>query len=101
MKYRTFLLTAILCGCAYQNPATSENAGAVPNLTEVQFCSGGPASYSSTFPEYGLCISGNIYAVYSANDGFLTELPPGVYTSNGVNSSCTFTVGPDCQIVPQ
>ncbi len=60
-------------------------------ITPIQFCTGTP-SYPSTFPEYGLLINGRIYAVYSANDGFLTYLPPGEYYSNAIGSSCDFTV---------
>jgi hypothetical protein len=66
-------------------------------ITLVQFCSGTP-SYPSTFPEVGFCIEGSIYAVYSANDGFLTYLPPGAYSSNAVGSSCNFTVSAECAI---
>jgi hypothetical protein len=66
-------------------------------ITWVQFCQATP-SYPSTFPEGGLCINGNIYAVYSTNDGFLTLVPPGAYTSDGVGSSCNFTILANCQI---
>lgn len=67
-------------------------------ITVVQFCAGVTPSYPSTFPETGLCINGNIYAVYSANDGFLTEIVPGAYNSNAIGSSCSFTVLPNCLI---
>lgn len=66
-------------------------------VTVVQFCPGTP-SYPSTFPEVGICLAGSIYAVYSANDGFLTLIPPGQYNSNAVGSACTFTVLENCQI---
>jgi hypothetical protein len=68
-------------------------------ITVVQFCPGVTPVYPSTFPETGLCINGTIYAVYSANDGFLTSLPNGVYDSNAIGSSCTFTVS-GCTITP-
>jgi len=62
-------------------------------ITAVQFC---PASfvptYPTTFPEVGLCIAGSIYAVYSANGGFLTLITNGSYSSDGINASCNFTV---------
>jgi hypothetical protein len=67
-------------------------------ITVEQFCPGVDSSYPSTFPEVGLCINNNIYAVYSANDGFLTLITPGLYESNAVGSSCTFTVGDNCEI---
>ena len=67
-------------------------------IQPTQFCPN-VTSYSSTFSEVGFCIDGNLYAVYSANDGFLSLIPPGTYSSNGINSSCTFTVQPNCVIV--
>lgn len=66
-------------------------------ITPVQFCPG-VDTYPSEFNEVGLCINGNVYAVYSANDGFMSMIPPGIYSSNGINASCTFTVGANCAI---
>lgn len=66
-------------------------------ITIVQFCQGA-YSYPSVFPEEGFCIAGNLYAVYSANDGFLSILPPGLYESNAIGSACTFIVLPNCEI---
>lgn len=65
-------------------------------ITFVQFCQGVTPQYPSTFPEIGLCINHNLYGVYSANNGFMVLLPPGSYSSNGINASCNFTVLPDC-----
>ena len=67
-------------------------------VTPIQFCSASTASYPNTFPEVGFCINKKLYAVYSATDGFLSLIPPGAYISNGINSSCTFTVGLNCQV---
>ena len=67
-------------------------------ITPVQFCPGSITSYPTTYAEVGLCINNNIWAVYSANDGFLTEIVPGYYTSNAIGSSCNFTVLPNCVI---
>jgi len=92
----------VLVGCGHNGlngtngtPGINGTNGTV--VTSVQFCPGTP-SYASTFPETGLCFNGNIYAVYSANDGFLTEIVPGAYTSNAIGSSCNFTVLPNCVI---
>lgn len=63
-------------------------------VAPVQFCPGVP-SYPSTFPEVGFIINGSIYAVYSTNGGFMTLIPPGYYSSDGVGSSCNFTVNAD------
>lgn len=65
-------------------------------ITMVQFCDAGYIPmYPSVFPEYGMLIGGKLYGVYSANGGFLVQLPPGTYSSNGINASCTFTVHAD------
>ena len=79
------------------NGANGTNGTNGTVLTIVQFCPG-TASYPSTFPEVGVCIANSLYAVYSANDGFLSLIPPGGYTSNGIGSSCNFTVGANCTI---
>lgn len=68
------------------------------SITPVQFCSGFTQTYPNTFAESGICIGNVLYGVYSANGGFLAELPPGTYSSNGINSSCTFTIGADCVV---
>lgn len=66
----------------------------------IQFCTGFTQTYPSVFAECGFCINGIMYGVYSANDGFLAELPPGTYSSDGINSSCTFTIGDNCKVSP-
>lgn len=68
------------------------------SITVVQFCPGHVPSYPSTFPEVGLCIAGNLYGVYSKNDGFLVYMPPGAYRSEGLGSTCNFTVTAGCQV---
>lgn len=70
--------------------------GTDANITTVQFCQGVTPTYPSTFPELGFCINNELYAVYSANNGFLVYLPPGRYSSNGINATCTFSVLPNC-----
>lgn len=69
-------------------------------VTPIQFCPGA-GSYPDTFPEVGFCLGGNLYAVYSANGGFLTEVLPGTWSSDGINASCTFTVAPSCVVTNQ
>jgi hypothetical protein len=66
-------------------------------INVVQFCPG-TTNYANEFNEVGYCIAGNLYAVYSANDGFMSEIPPGNYTSDGIGSSCNFTVLANCGI---
>lgn len=66
-------------------------------ISSVQLCSGTP-SYPSKFIEVAFCIDDQLYAVYSANDGFMTLIPPGTYSSNGIGSSCTLTVAAHCVV---
>lgn len=66
-------------------------------VTMIKLCPGTP-SYPTTFIEYAFCIDSQLYATYSANSGFTTLLPPGRYTSNGINSRCDFTVGANCEV---
>lgn len=66
-------------------------------ITVVQFCPGA-TSYPSEFNEVGFCLNGQVYGVYSANDGFASLLPPGAYTSNAIGSSCNFTILTNCQV---
>jgi hypothetical protein len=78
--------------------ATGPAGEAGTQVTVVQFCPGVTSTYPSNFPEVGFCISNQLYAVYSANDGFLTLVTPGVYSSDGINASCTFTVAANCEV---
>lgn len=66
-------------------------------ISSVQLCPGTP-SYPSKFIEVAFCISDQLYAVYSANDGFMTLIPSGTYSSNGIGSSCTLTVAAHCVV---
>ena len=67
-------------------------------VAPVKFCPHDAPVYPSKFPEVGFCIDNKLYAVYSANGGFMTEIPPGTYNSNAVGSSCTFVVLTNCRI---
>lgn len=73
------------------------NGMAGTTVTPIQFCPG-VTTYPNEFNELGFCILGNIYAVYSIPGAFMTLIPPGEYSSTGVNSTCTFTVGINCSI---
>ena len=82
----------LVCGSQRQTIPT--------NVVPQRVCQNAP-SYPSTFIESILCINQVAYGVYSANDGFLAELPPGTYTSNGINSTCTFQILAGCIVVSQ
>lgn len=66
-------------------------------VAPIQFCVG-TTVYPSNFEELGFCINNKLYAVYSANNGFLTEIVPGTYQSNAIGNTCTFTVAANCQV---
>jgi len=97
--FKTNGIATITCpGSAPVSIQDGQNGATGTVITLIQFCSGFTQSYPSTFAEYGLCIDNQLYGVYSANGGFLALLPPGTYSSDGINSSCTFTIGNNCEI---
>ncbi len=107
-----FVLVTLLSSCGQFKGAKGE-AGAQGNegpvgqpgapgvdanpITVVKLCPG-TTVYPSVFVEIAFCVDHKLYATYSANGGFSTEIPPGTYNSNAVGSSCTFTVLPNCVI---
>src|ERR1035437_8835826 len=84
-------------GATGNQGAAGSNGSDGTVVAAVQFCPNA-TNYPNTFSEVGFCINGSIWGVYSDHGGFLTEVVPGTYSSNGINSSCTFTVGANCQI---
>lgn len=77
------------------SPGVNGTDGTSPSI--VQFCAG-TTTYPSTFCEIGFCFNNVLYATYSVNDGFSTEIAAGDYSSAGVNCSCNFTVTEGCSI---
>jgi len=69
-------------------------------ITVVQFCAGATTTYPSDFPEQGLCINGNLYAVYNFNVDYLALIAPGNYYSNAQGTSCNFKVSTNCVVSP-
>lgn len=84
-------------GAAGANGTNGTNGQDATPVTVVQLCPGTP-SYPSTFIEVALCINNRLYAVYSSQGGFLTEITPGRYSSNAIGSRCNFTAHGDCKI---
>lgn len=65
----------------------------------VQFCSGYTTSYPATFPEYGACVAGMLFAVYwDGRNAWLSEVVPGYYASTSTSAPCNFTVGDNCAV---
>lgn len=96
---KKLFIILLLIGCGQPGPVGPQGLPGIDatQITIVQFCPGN-TNYPTTFNEIGFCINSQIYAVYSANDGFLTLVPPGNYSSNAINSSCNFVVYPNCVI---
>lgn len=70
------------------------------SIAMIQFCPGYTTTYPAIFPEFGVCSSNNIYAVYyDKTNAWLAEIAPGYYSSTSTNAPCNFMVGPDCEIV--
>lgn len=106
MRYFILLfgLFSISCGGQGQPGQSIQGPQGSPGspgtqIGEVQLCPGTPV-YPNTFVEFAQCVDGDLYAVYSANDGFWTYLPPGNYQSNAIGSSCNFQVVFGCTVVP-
>jgi hypothetical protein len=78
-------------------PKGDPGVNATPT-TPIQLCGACHGAYPNVFPESGLCINNQLYGVYSANGGFLSLLPPGTYSSDGINCSCTFTIQANCVV---
>ncbi len=68
------------------------------SVTAVRFCAES-STYPSVFGEVGLCISGQLYAVYSSK-ATLVLIPPGRYQSDSIGSACSFTVLINCVVTP-
>lgn len=99
MKKLIIISALLLVACGQNSSSITQLPLESANgITPVQFCPNVTPTYPTTFPEVGFCIQGNLYAVYSANDGFLSLIPPGTYVSNAIGSACTFTVLADCVI---
>lgn len=75
-----------------QGPQGANGAAA----TVVPLCPG--VSNYGVFVEVALCLNDSLYAVYSANGGFLTLLAPGNYSSNAIGSACNLTVAAHCKV---
>lgn len=71
--------------------STGAQGPAGTGVAAVKFCSQ-TAYYPSVFPEYGLCLNQQLFAVYSTNGGYLAYIPNGSYYSNAVGSQCNFHV---------
>jgi hypothetical protein len=107
MKFYLTIFALILLGCSPGDYATLQGPpgpqGPIGNpgssVTMVQFCSNYSTTYPSTFPEYGFCVSNNLYATYwNGTDAWTAEIVPGYYDSTSTSAPCSFTVLPNCVV---
>lgn len=75
-------------------------AGADGTIVSVVKLCPGYTVYPTTFVEVAMCINNKLWGVYSLNNGFMTEFPPGYYHSQAVGSACNFTIAPGCVVIP-
>jgi hypothetical protein len=99
---KILIICLVLMGCGQgpqgvQGPAgTNGTNGTSPTM--VQFCTDVVGHYG-TFPEYGECLGGNIFAVYwDGKNAWLAEVYPGNYESTATGLQCNFTVGTNCSV---
>lgn len=73
----------------------------VSGETMVQFCTDYSTLYPTSFPEFGFCNEGTLYATYwNGEQAFTAEVVPGLYESTSPQG-CTFQVYPNCVVVDQ
>lgn len=79
--------------------AGQDGQNATP-ITMVQLCpDNGPTAYPASFPEFGECVGGYLYATYwTGSEAFTALIPPGQYASTSPQG-CTFTVFAGCVVV--
>lgn len=76
------------------NGTNGTNGADATPVTVVNLCPG--VSNYGVFVETAICLNGNLYAVYSIPNAFMTLIAPGNYTSAGIGSACNLTVSPGC-----
>ena len=71
------------------------------SIEMIKFCPQ-ETQYPTSFPEYGFCIEGKLYATYyDKHNAWTSEIPPGLYMSTSTNAPCNFIVHDNCKITQQ
>lgn len=97
VKY-LIILCLLLTACGKDgrqgtNGSNGVNGQNATPINMIKFCPNINEVYPNTFPEYGMCIDNNLYAVYwNGNTAFLAKLVAGTYTTTAIGGNCTFTV---------
>lgn len=105
---KKFIIGALfLYGCGIQGPQGSQGiAGQIgtpgTKIWTVQFCPNLVGAYPSSFPESGLCVNGDIFAVFwDGHNAWQAQLYPGNYRTTETGAVCNFMVYDGCMVVPQ
>lgn len=117
MRYQLLFLVPMLflCLSCGGNNTTASISGYTPiagpqgpqgkpgtGVSKIQFCPGYTTTYPTTFPEYGTCIEGQLYAVYwDTHNAWEALIVPGYYKSTSTSAPCNFTVFDNCTVVAQ
>lgn len=103
LKLLRVIFVIFIVGCGTTGPQGVQGISGPTGASDfyiVQFCPGITPLYPSTFPEQGICIDGQLYAILDQSNGYdyLTIIPSGQYTSEATNASCSFTVSDNCVV---
>lgn len=75
------------------------NGTDAPPVTMVQFCSSYTTTYPSSFPEWGFCVQGHLFATYyDGSNAWTAEIVPGTYNSTSTSAPCSFVVSNNCGV---
>lgn len=102
MSRKLFLFILFIPACGMPGPQGIPGPpGEAAKIGMIKFCPGYDTVYPRTFPEFGMCISDVLYAVYwDKHNAWLAEAVPGRYESTSTSAPCSFTVGPKCKVEP-
>lgn len=108
MSIKLLVFILLIPACGMPGPQGSQGVpgprgpkGEAANIGMIKFCPGYDTVYPRTFPEFGMCVSDVLYAVYwDKQNAWLAEVVPGRYDSTSTSAPCSFTVKPMCKIEP-
>jgi len=98
---KILIAVLFLIGCNSGNPSYSILPDPVlPEVnTTVKFCANQTVSYPNSFPEWGLCLQNQLYAVFfDGQNAWWAQIPAGNYRTTSTGLICNFTVKENCVV---